>query len=180
MENQSFTATILVEQTPSQVFNAIVNPQAWWSEEITGGTSKVGDVFDYHFEDIHRTRMQLTEVIPNKKVVWLVLENYFKPGLFNEAGTTAKDDGFRHDKAEWVDTHIIFEISEKKGKTQLVFKHDGLVPDYECYDVCVNGWTHYIQESLYKLITTGKGQPNATDKPMTTDEEKFKTAASNA
>lgn len=176
MENQSFKTTILVEQTPSQVFNAIINPQAWWSEEITGGTSKAGDVFDYHFEDIHRTKMQLTEVVPNKKVVWLVLENYFKPGLFNEAHTAPKDDGFGNDKAEWVDTHIIFEINEKDGKTQLVFKHDGLVPDYECYDVCVNGWSHYIQESLYNLITTGKGQPNATNKPMTTDEEKFKAA----
>ena len=179
MENQSFTTTILVEQTPPQVFNAIINPQAWWSEEITGGTSEVGDVFDYHFEDIHRTKMKLTEVVPGKKVVWLVLENYFKRGLFNEAGKAAKDDGFGSDKAEWVDTQVIFEITEKDGKTQLLFKHDGLVPDYECYDVCVNGWSHYIQESLYSLITTGKGQPNGIDKPMTTDEEKFK-AVSNA
>src|SRR5579859_5813358 len=126
MENQSFTTTILVEQTPSEAFNAIVNPQAWWSEEITGGTSKVGDVFDYHYEDIHRTKMQLTEVVPDKKLVWLVLENYFKPGLFNEASKNAKDDGFGNDKAEWVDTHVIFEITEKGDKTQLTFRHDGL------------------------------------------------------
>ena len=180
MENQSFTTTILVEQTPSQVFNAIVNPQASWSEEITGATSEVGDVFDYHFEDIHRTKMELIEVVSNKKMVWLVLENCFKPGIFNHADRTAKDDGFGSDKAEWVDTKIIFEITEKNGKTQLFFKHDGLVPDYECYDVCVNGWSHYIQDSLYSLIVTGKGQPNTTGKPMTADEEKFRTAASNA
>jgi hypothetical protein len=180
MENQSFKTTILVEQKPLQVFNAIINPQAWWSEEITGGTSKVGDVFDYHFEDIHRTKMKLTEVIPNKKVVWLVLENYFKPGIFNEAEKTTKNDGFGSDKAEWVNTHVIFEITEKGGKSQLLFKHDGLVPEYECYDVCVNGWRHYILDSLYSLIATGKGQPNATDKPMTADEEKFKTAVSNS
>ena len=175
MENQSFTTTILVEQTPSQVFNAIINPQAWWSEEITGGTRNIGDVFDYHFEDIHRSKLKLTEVIPDKKVEWLVLENHVKPGIFDEDDKPSKDDGFRNGKAEWVNTKVIFEISEKNGKTQLLFKHDGLVPDYECYKVCVNGWSHYIQDSLYSLIATGKGQPNATDKPMTADEEKFNT-----
>jgi hypothetical protein len=180
MENQSFTTTILVEQTASQVFNAIIHPEAWWSEDITGGTSNIDDIFDYHFEDIHRTKMKLTEVVPDKKVVWLVLENYFKPSLFNGVDKPAKKDGLGNDKAEWVDTHVIFEIIEKDGKTLLSFKHDGLVPDYECYDICVNGWSHYIQDSLYNLITTGKGQPNATDRPMTTDEEKFKSAVSNA
>jgi len=178
MENQSFTTTIVVEQTPSQVFNAIVNPQAWWSEEITGGTSKIGDLFDYHFEDIHRTKMKLTEVVPGKKVVWLVLENYFKPGIFNGADKTAKADGFENEKAEWVDTNVIFEITEKDGKTQLHFKHEGLVPDYECYNACVSGWSFYIQDSLYELIATGKGQPNATDRPMTEEEEKIRAAAS--
>jgi hypothetical protein len=33
---------------------------------------------------------------------------------------------------------------------------------------------------LLSLITTGKGQPNSTGKPMTTDEEKFHTAAGKA
>jgi hypothetical protein len=55
-----------------------------------------------------------------------------------------------------------------------------LVPEYECFDVCSNGWNHYIHESLKGLIVTGKGQPNSTDNPMTTDEEKFHSAAGNA
>lgn len=177
MEKQGFTTTIQVEQTPLQVFNAVVNPGAWWSEEITGGTAQAGDIFDYHFQDIHRAKIKLTEVVPNQKVVWLVLENYFKPGLFDEP---VKADGFENDKAEWVDTRIIFEITEKDGKTQLRFQHEGLTPDYHCYAVCENAWSHYIKDSLYGLITTGKGQPNATDRPMTEHEEKFSSATDNA
>ena len=67
---------------------------------------------------------------------------------------------FTKDKSEWTGTKIIFEISEKKNKTQLQFTHEGLTPDYECYNACYDGWSNYINKSLYSLITTGKGQPN--------------------
>jgi len=179
MTRSDFNTTILVDQTPEQVFNAVNNPRAWWSEEIVGETDKLNAVFDYHFEDIHRCRIQLVEMVPNKKVVWLVLENYFKPGIFDDGTTHPKNNKFTDNEAEWTDTTIHFELSEKDGKTQLQFLHLGLIPEYECFDVCVNAWTHYVRESLYGLITTGKGQPNSTDKPMTEDEERFKTAGGN-
>ncbi|QJB35053.1 SRPBCC domain-containing protein [Chitinophaga oryzae] len=177
MADQSFTTTLLVDQSPSEVYKAITNPRAWWSEEIEGDTSKAGDIFDYHFEDIHRSKMELIESVPDKRVVWLVLENQFKPHLFGEH---VVHDGSENAKAEWVDTRVVFDITKENGKTKLHFVHEGLLPDYECYDVCVNGWNHYIRESLYSLITTGKGQPNKTGRAMTTDEKKYNAAAGNA
>jgi len=158
MTTADFTTTLVVEQTPKQVFDAIINPRGWWSEEIEGNTEMLNDVFDYHFEDIHTCKIKLIEVVPSKKVVWLVMENYFK---------------FTTDKSEWVDTKVSFDISEKDGKTQLVFTHHGLVPDYECYEICYGAWTSYIQNSLRDLISTGKGQPNAAGKPTTADEERL-------
>lgn len=145
MDNQDFTTSILVDQSPKEAFDAITNVRGWWSEEIEGGTAKLGDVFKYHFKDIHICKMKLIEVVPNKKVVWDVLENDFN---------------FISDKGEWVGTKVIFEISTKNNKTEVRFTHQGLVPEYECYDICFNAWTNYIQNSLYNLITTGKGQPN--------------------
>jgi hypothetical protein len=41
-----------------------------------------------------------------------------------------------------------------------VFRHIGLVPDYECFNVCNEAWTNYINVSLRNLIATGKGIPN--------------------
>jgi len=158
MQKQSFTTTLLVDQTPEKVFNAINNVRGWWSEEIEGSTNKLNDEFNYHYEDVHRSKMKIIEFIPDMKVVWLVMENYFS---------------FTKDKSEWTGTKIIFEISEKDGKTQLRFTHQGLVPEYECYDVCENAWTTYIQNSLRNLITTGKGQPNGKDKPQTENEKKL-------
>lgn len=151
MTTPDFTTTILVDQTPEQAFDAINNVRGWWSEEIEGGTEKLNDEFTYHYEDVHRCKMKLAEVVPGKKVAWLVLDNYFK---------------FTKDKSEWKDTKIIFDISEKNGKTQVQFTHQGLVPAYECYEICRDAWSNYIQKSLRSLIATGKGQPNGKDKPQ--------------
>jgi len=145
MNSQDFTTSILVDQTPEQVFNAINNVRGWWSEEIEGNTAKLNDEFNYHYKDVHRCKMKLIEVVPNKKVVWLVLDNYFS---------------FTKDKTEWINTHIEFDISQEGGKTRLKFTHEGLVPDYECYEACHAGWSNYINHSLRNLIVTGKGQPN--------------------
>jgi hypothetical protein len=145
MDNQDFTTTIVVNKSPKEAFDAINNVRGWWSEDIEGGTSKLGDEFMYHYKDVHTCKIKLTEVAPDKRVVWDILENHFS---------------FTSDKSEWVGTKAIFEINAKDGKTEVRLTHQGLVPEYECYDACVNGWTFHINKSLYDLITTGKGQPN--------------------
>jgi hypothetical protein len=158
MTTTDFTTAILVDQTPNEVFKAINNVRGWWSEEIEGSTDKLNDEWTYHYEDVHRCKMKVIEFIPGKKVVWLVMENYFS---------------FTKDKSEWKGNKIIFDITEKNNKTQLQFTQEGLVPEYECYDICQNAWSTYIQKSLRSLITTGKGQPNGKDKPQTEDEKKM-------
>jgi uncharacterized protein YndB with AHSA1/START domain len=150
MAAKDFTTTILVDNTPEEVFNAINNVRGWWSAEIEGSTDKLNSEFDYHYEDVHRCKIKVIELVPSKKIVWLVLDNYFK---------------FTKDKSEWKGTKIIFEITEKDNKTEMRFTHQGLVPAYECYEICRDAWTGYIQKSLRNFITTGKGQPNATGKP---------------
>jgi hypothetical protein len=89
------------------------------------------------------------EVIPNKKIVWLITDSHLT---------------FIKDKTQWNRTKVIFDISRKSGKTQLVFTHEGLVPEVECYHACSPAWTQYIQHSLRSLITTGKGDPNLEGK----------------
>jgi hypothetical protein len=178
MSTSNFTTTILVNQTPTEVFNAINHVRGWWSEEIEGRTDRLNEVFNYHFEDIHRCQLKIIELVADQKVVWFVMDNYFKPGIFENASPHLPiNDRLTEDQSEWTGTSISFEITAKADKTQIRFAHIGLVPAFECFDVCSNGWTHYIRQSLFKLITTGKGEPNSTGAPMTTDEEKFHAAA---
>ena len=161
MTTSDFTTTLVVDQTPNEVFNAITNVRGWWSEEVEGDSEKHNDTFLYHYEDVHRSKMKLIEVIPDKKIVWDVVENYFK---------------FTEDHAEWTGTKIVFDISEKDGKTEMRFTHQGLTADYECFEICRDSWTNYIQKSLRNLITTGKGTPNGKDKPQTENEKRLSSA----
>jgi hypothetical protein len=159
MTTSDFTTTLLIDQSPKEAFDAINTPRGWWSEEIEGNTENLNDEFTYHFEDIHSCRMKLIEVVPDKKVVWFVIDNYFK---------------FTKDKSEWIGTKISFDISKQGNKTQIRFTHYGLVPAYECYDICRDAWSTYIHNSLGGLISTGKGQPNTTGNPKTAEEERLR------
>ncbi len=147
--DQSFTTTILVDKTPKAVFDAINNVRGWWSEEIDGRTDKVGAEFKYHYKDVHLSTQKITELVPGKKVVWHVVDSRLD---------------FVKDKTEWNGTDIVFGINKKGDKTELNFTHVGLVPSLECYDDCVDGWSFFINESLRKLIRTGKGQPIPKEK----------------
>jgi hypothetical protein len=142
MKNQSFTTTFSVDETPQEVFDAIKNIRGW-SGEIEGDADGLGAEFTYRYKDVHRSKQKITGFIPGKKVIWHVLDSQLS---------------FVKDKSEWTDTDIVFDISEKEGKTEVRFTHIGLVPQYECYDSCSNAWGTLINGNLRKLITTGKAQ----------------------
>ena len=143
--SNNYTTTFMVDQTPEVVFAAINNPRGWWSEEIEGDTNKLGAEFKYHYLDVHRATFKITELVPGQKVVWHVLDNHFN---------------FTADKNEWIGNDMVFEIASKGNQTEVHFTQVGLVPEYECFDVCSNAWGTYISRSLRDLISTGKGQPN--------------------
>lgn len=144
MDNQNFTTSILVDQTPEEVFDAIKNVRGWWSGVIEGETDKPGAEFTYRSSDVHTSKQKITEFIPVKKIAWHVIDSHIS---------------FVKDKSEWKDTDIVFEIFKKEDKTEVRFTHIGLVPAFECYKDCSNVWGLLINRNLRGLITTGKVQP---------------------
>lgn len=138
MKNQDFTTTIVVKQSPADVFKTLLNVRAWWSglydESFEGSSEKVGDEFSFCAGGgAHYTKQKLVELVPNKKVVWLVTEANLS---------------FVDKTDEWNGTKISFEILEQDDKTKIVFSHLGLVPEFECYDSCAPAWKQYVQERL--------------------------------
>ena len=152
MKEQNYTVSITVNAEPKDAFKSINNVTKWWTENLEGSSQKLDDEFTVRFGDVHVSTQKLIEVIPGKKVVWLV---------------TNSNLNFIKDKQEWNGTKISFDISEKDGKTNIRFTHQGLVPEIECFNACSNAWGDYITNSLRNLINTGKGKPTPKeDKAM--------------
>jgi uncharacterized protein YndB with AHSA1/START domain len=147
MTDQSYTTSFSVDRPPADVFDAINDVRSWWNEDIIGETDEVGAEFVHHVKDIHRATIQVTELVPGERVVWRVLDNWMS---------------FIEDQSEWKGTEIRFDLAEKDSGTEVRFTHVGLVPDYECFDVCFNAWAIYIGGSLRSLIATGEGRPNSS------------------
>ena len=146
MSNKNFSVTLIVDQTPEEVFYAVTDVRKWWSgyyaEEIEGSTEKLNDEFSFRAGGgAHYSRQKLVEVIPNKRIVWLV---------------TDSELSFLGNVKEWTGTRIVFEISKKGNKTQLVFTHEGLTPEIECYDSCSPAWSQYLQNKLLPLIKSNR------------------------
>ena len=144
MKEQDCHTSITVDATAHEAFNCINSVTKWWTENLEGSSQELNDEFTVHFGDIHYSRQKLVEVIPGKKVVWLVTDSKLN---------------FLKDKQEWTNTKISFEIVEKGDKTQIHFTHIGLIPGLECYNDCTNAWGQYIKGSLFRLLTEGKGKP---------------------
>ena len=140
---RDYTTTFSVNQTPEEAFEAINNVRGWWEGQIEGKTEKVGDVFTYRYDNFHRSKQEVIELIPGKRAVWLVVEGGPK---------------FTKDKTEWRGTKIIFDISKSGSKTEVRFTHQGLIPRLECYNSCTGAWGPLIRNNLRKLITDGKRQ----------------------
>jgi hypothetical protein len=145
MKEKSLTHSIMVDQSPMEAYRAINNVRGWWSGEIEGETDKLGEVWTYKYKDFHMSQQKVTQLVPGKKVVWVVVDSYLT---------------FVEDQTEWNGTKIVFDISKKDGKTQVVFTHQGLKPADQCFTDCNNAWGSYIKGSLKNLIIKDKGQPN--------------------
>jgi hypothetical protein len=144
MKEENYHVTFTVNTSAKEVFKSINNVTKWWTEDLKGSSQKLNDEFTVQFGDVHVSKQKLVELIPDKKVVWLVTDSKLN---------------FIKDKQEWNNTKISFELSGQEDKTQIHFTHIGLVPEVECYNSCTKGWDYYIKGSLFKLLTEGKGTP---------------------
>lgn len=144
MTDDSWSAEIVVPNSPQEVFTAVTEVRRWWSEAIDGETATVGDEFSFTDHVEHWCRFRITEMAPGRRVVWLVVDSRLD---------------FVDNPTEWTGTRVIFDITPNAEGTALRFTHDGLRPTVDCYDACSRGWDFYLHQSLKGLLTVGTGQP---------------------
>ncbi len=138
MNTQDFHKSITTTVSAEEAFQKISSPSTWWSANIKGSAKHLNDVFAMLTERDTVT-LQVVEVVPNKKLVWLVTDCQML---------------WLRDTTEWKNTHIVFEISEGKQQTRIDMMHVGLVPGVECYNVCEPGWNRHLN-NLATWLETG-------------------------
>jgi len=141
VENKNYHKNIVVSASTVEAMEKINKINLWWRKDFADTAEKLNDKFTVPFGEPSFVDFIVTELIPNKKVVWKVTDCYLP--WFN-------------DKKEWNSTEVVFELSEKEGETKIDFTHIGLVPGMECYDVCEKGWNGHIN-TLEQFINEGKG-----------------------
>jgi hypothetical protein len=139
-----FSSSITAKISPSEAIQKINNIPGWWGVTFTGSSEKQDDEFVVKMSGDSFFNMTVKELIPGKKVVWLVTD-------CNMPWYTDKD------KNEWTNTKLIFDLVENNDETFLTFTHEGLTPDVVCYKDCESGWTHWIKTSLFSYLTKGEG-----------------------
>lgn len=139
----SFTTTITVAATPQKTFDAINDVSGWWGP-ITGLTTATGDEFVYLVPDVHYCGFRVTDTVAGRRIAWLVTGSYL---------------AFFADKQEWTGTSVRFDMDEIDHGTRITFTHEGLHPEDECYDLCSNSWSTFVNGSLKAFIETGEGAP---------------------
>lgn len=141
---ESFKAVIEVAKPPHEVFRCITSEVArWWGgKDLSGSTTKLHDEFIIDHPGTHYSKQKIVELIPDRRVVWLVTESSLS---------------WLKRRDEWTDTKMIFELTGSADESILHFTHEGLTPDKECYARCSQeGWGIVIKDWLFDFITSGR------------------------
>ena len=142
MKKQDYTSSITANITAKEALEGIIQVSKWWTKNFKGSSQKINDEFIIQYGDAHYSKHKLIEIIPDKKVVWLVTESTL--------------NWIKGDKHEWTNTKMSFEISSKGRQTGINFTHMGLVPGLDCYNNCAKGWDQFIKINLFEFLTEGK------------------------
>jgi hypothetical protein len=143
MKPKDYQCRIDVVKTPAEAFAAIQQVSGWWTENFEGHSRTVNDVFTVHFGKTF-VRFKVLESRKNSSLLWEVTECYLD---------------WLKDKKEWLGSRILWEIAPKNSGSEITMTHIGLVPGIECFESCREGWNHFIQDSLFRLVSENKGLP---------------------
>jgi len=142
-----YQQSLVIKASPEAIYAALTTPEGlrgWWTQDCDVA-AEVGSTIKFRFGRTHKD-MRIELLKPRHEVRWLC------------TGAHIDVDYLTH-KDEWVGTQIIFRLTpEGKEHARLDFEHFGLVPTFECYDLCCNGWRYFLN-SLQQFAETGHGTP---------------------
>ena len=138
--SDSYSKEILINASVSKVFDAIsLDLEKWWGSQ-SQPIESTDTIFIVSWK-IPWYEFRVIDYLKDQKMIWECIDaNQIIEGLTGV-------------KREWVGTRIHWEIEEITDfKTRLKFRHEGLVPDFICFDFCSKTWDHFLLDALRKYL----------------------------
>lgn len=149
MNLNHYRQSLVLEANPAAVYAALTTPaglRGWWTQDCEVVT-ELGGTIHFRFGQTYK-EMRIDRLEPGREVRWLCTGAHISAA---HARLARRD--------EWVGTQLVFRLTpEGEGRTRLDFEHVGLVPAFECYGLCRDGWRHFLG-SLQQFVGTGRGTP---------------------
>lgn len=143
-----YQCDVSISASAPVVFAALTTPEGlrgWWTATCDVG-SGVGRLSTFRFGQTYKV-MQIESLQPNTEVRWKCID-----GHIHSPGRLTKTN-------EWIGTTMVFRLEPRSPSgTLLYFEHVGLTPQIQCYDICTQGWGHFLG-SLRQYAETGTGTP---------------------
>lgn len=139
-----YSVTIVVEASRAHVFRAISTELSlWWGaqDNLIDQNKMIfrvswGEPW-YEFE--------LLEYRQDQEMVWECID------------ANQKIKGLKNIEKEWVGTKIHWKlVALTQDRTELEFRHEGLVPELICFEFCSASWGHFLKEALVNYIAKEK------------------------
>lgn len=144
MKDKNYQSSITTSLSPEETMLRINQVSKWWAKDFEGESEDINDVFTIRFKSGDTYTCKVTKIIPSKKIVWDVIDSY---------------QGWNSKPTEWNGTQIIWEITSENDNTLLQMTHIGLIPEFECFSSCRQGWDYLVKHSLQKLLNENEGVP---------------------
>src|SRR5262245_33738577 len=127
---------------PDKVYDALTTQDglaAWWTTDTTG-EGVVGNTIKFRFGDTGGFDMKVLDQRPNEWVEWEVTDG----------------------PAEWIGTHVSFELKREGDYTIVLFKQEGWREPVEFMSHCSTKWSTFLM-SLKQFVETGTGAPHRSE-----------------
>jgi hypothetical protein len=137
----SYKTSIKLNESPNRVFSAISeNLGNWWGKQ-TKSKLKQGTVFKVSWGEPWY-KFKVIKFTKNVAMVWECVDaNQIIDGL----------DGV---EKEWVGTKIHWNLKPLENRNVILeFEHEGLIPEFICFNFCSKAWTHFLENSLVNYLS---------------------------
>ncbi|MEW8496558.1 MAG: SRPBCC domain-containing protein [Candidatus Thiodiazotropha taylori] len=143
-----YRSSIICPVSPSQAYRAIAEEMDQWWTPMSAPFLKTGDRAKTDFGGDSYWVFEARSLDDAKLIELDCVESHMVSDALD-------------DPEEWRGTRLIFEFNEDKAGTEIRFTHLGLTPQFDCYEICKNGWDHYILTSLKNYLDGLGGMPNS-------------------